>query len=206
MMDATGADPDSLRRGPGATALDLGGRKYSRKSFHFFQKAGPLPEKELKFYLYKIINYLELVLIASNRVNRFKAEAVNSALINAISKIAEDFGLVQSIHNFLVEKGSVQKKTYRVSDLRKFPDYAKILGFKDNKRFKPDKLVPFVVPYGWIRHYIAHETAILPPDEDMKLPDNRDYILDDERPIPQFLKEIMSQALYWKIKSFRLRP
>ena len=93
-------------------------------------------------------------------------------------------------------------RTYRVRDLRKFPEYARIIGYKDNKRFKADKLIKFVLPRGWIDNYYLHVTPILPHGADRKLRD-ADYILDNERPIPQEIKEAVAQAIYWEIKEFR---
>lgn len=87
--------------------------------------------------------------------------------------------------------------------MRKFPAYASILSFKDNKRFKPDKVIEFTIPLGWIRNYLVHATAVLPHGADRKLR-NAEYILDDERPIPEVIKEALSEALYWEIKDFRL--
>jgi hypothetical protein len=96
----------------------------------------------------------------------------------------------------------VDKRIYRVSDLRKFPEYARILKFKDNKRYKPGKLIPFTFSRGWMRNFYLVERPVLPPGADMKLRDAH-YILDDERPIPEAVKEAVSQALYWEIKEFR---
>ena len=182
--------------------MDMSGHEYSKQSFEFYRDVLPCTEKELKFYLYKLIQYLELLLIASNRSNRIKTYAVNNAMQYSFQKIAEDFNLEKAIHNFLIEQGSVVKKMYRVSDLRKFPEYARILGFKDNKRYKPDKLIPFTIPRGWMRNYYALERPVLPHGADMKLRD-ADYILDDERYIPPEIKEAAARALYWEILEFR---
>jgi hypothetical protein len=130
-----------------------------------------------------IFQQIELLFIASARGAKYKTYAVNEALQRALVKLADDFDLTNSIHNFLIEKGSVAKRIYRVADLRKFSEYARILGFKDNKRYKPDKLISFIRPHGWIKTYFLVEKAVLPHGADMKLRDAL-YILDDERYIP----------------------
>jgi transcriptional regulator with XRE-family HTH domain len=202
ILEATGADPSTLRAGREAKAMDMMGHEYSKKSLEFYRGVLPCTEKELKFHLYKIIQYLELLLIASNRSNQIKTYAVNGAIQESFQKIAEDFNLEKAIHNFLIEQGRVDKRIYRVSDLRKFPEYARILKFKDNKRYKPGKLIPFTFSRGWMRNFYLVERPVLPPGADMKLRDAH-YILDDERPIPEAVKEAVSQALYWEIKEFR---
>jgi transcriptional regulator with XRE-family HTH domain len=202
ILEATGADPVSLLAGHDAKAMDMMGCEFNKKSHESYKGVLPCIEKELKFYLYKTIQYLELLLIASNRLNQIKMNAVNHAIQESFQKIAENFNLEKGIHNFLIEQGSVDKKNYRVSDLRKFPEYARILGFKDNKRYKPDKLIPFTIPRGWMRNYYAVEKPVLPPGANMKLRDAH-YILDDEHSIPDIVKEAISQALYWEIKEFR---
>lgn len=87
-------------------------------------------------------------------------------------------------------------------DLRKFSEYARIIGYKDNKRHKPDKLISFNIPRGWIVEYFLHEKAVLPHGADRKLRDAM-YLIDDERPIPPEVKEAADQALYWEIIEFR---
>jgi transcriptional regulator with XRE-family HTH domain len=205
ISEATAADPHTLRDNQGSKPLDLAGNQYSPESHEFLKNVLPFTDVELRFYLHKLINYFELLLIFANRANRFRAYGVNCAIQQAATEIAEDFGLLQGIHNFLVEKGSVDKRTYRVSDLRKFPAYAQILGFKDDKRFKPDKRIDFVITRGWMKHYILGEVPILPHGADMKLRD-AEYILDAERYIPPEIKEAFDQALYWEIRDFRLLP
>jgi hypothetical protein len=127
---------------------------------------------------------------------------VNGAIQESFQEIAKDFNLEKAIHNFLIEQGRVDKRIYRVSDLRKFSEYARILGFKDNKRYKPDKRISFTFSRGWMRNYYLMENPVLPHGADMKLRDAK-YIFDDERPIPDIVKEAISQALYWEIKEFR---
>jgi DNA-binding XRE family transcriptional regulator len=202
ILEATGADPVSLRAGLEAKAMDMMGNEYSKEALTILENILPFTDKELRYYLHKLIQYLELLLIASNRRGKFKAYAMNGAIQESFQKLAEDFDLEKAIHNFLIEQGSVDKKIYRVSDLRKFTEYARILGFKDNKRFKPDKLITFTVPRGWMRNYYVMETPVLPHGADMKLRD-AEYFLDDERKIPDVIKEAIAQALYWKIELFR---
>ncbi len=55
---------------------------------------------------------------------------VDRALQAALMKIADDFRLTQSIHQILIDSGRSDKRKYRVSDLRKFLEYARILGYK----------------------------------------------------------------------------
>ncbi|HMJ89444.1 MAG TPA: hypothetical protein VK530_06490, partial [Candidatus Acidoferrum sp.] len=94
---------------------------------------------------------------------------------------------------------------YRVSDLRKFTEYARIIGYKDNKRYKPGKLISFNIPWGWMVEYLLYEKAVLPHGADRKLRD-AEYILDDERPLSPLIKEAMEQALYWEIIEFKNGP
>ncbi len=202
IMEATGADPATLRGPRDGIAMAMSGGAYKKDSLKRYKTFVPLNDDELRRYLHTLIRYLELLLIASNRGGKFKTHAVNFALQDSFLKIAKDFGLEEGIHSFLTEKGSVAKRIYRVGDLRKFPEYARLLGFKDNKRFKADKRVPFSLPHGWIRDFFVLETLVLPTGADMKLRPGT-YILDDERPIPEVVKEVVSQALYWEINEFR---
>jgi hypothetical protein len=204
ILEATGADPVSLRSGRSARALDMSGAEYSKSAFEFYQKVLPADDREFRHCALTLSHYIQLMLIASNRANQWKMRAVVAALQNSFHKIAADFQLEDGIHRFLTENGHVDKRRYRVSDLRTFPDFARIIGFKDDKRFSLDKLVPYDRPKGWIPDYFLVENPFLPPDADMKLRPNADYILDNERPIPAALKEIIDQALYWEIKEFRL--
>ena len=95
-------------------------------------------------------------------------------------------------------------------DLRKFPQYARLIGFKDNKRFKPDKKITFNIPTGWIPGFDhIHEQPVLPTVLEKKFAAKQIHI-DFNRPIPDTpeFKEIMeaqSKALYWKIKNVVLR-
>jgi DNA-binding XRE family transcriptional regulator len=202
IMEATGADPVSLRAGREAKAMDMMGCEFSKRSYEFYKHALPCDEKEWKFLLVKIFHQLQLLFGASNRGGKYKTYAVNAALQEAMTKIADDFNLTDSIRNYLIEKGEVDKRIYRVSDLRKFSQYARILGFKDNKRYKPGTLIPFKIPHGWLRNYFVHEKPVLPPGADLKLLDAK-YIIDDERFIPDLIKEAVAQALYWEIIEFR---
>ena len=203
-MEATGAEPVQLRAGANGKALDMMGQEYSKDSYEFFKHVIPCTDDECRLLLGKIISYAELLLIASQRGTQYKTYAVFGEIVEAFKRIAENFNLKPSIHRFLVEKGSVGKRNYRVSDLRKFPEFARIIGFKDNKRFALDKLIPHVRPRGWMIDYFLDEEPVLPSDAEMKLHPNAAYIIDAERSIPKAWKEIFDQALYWKIKEFRI--
>ena len=202
IMEATGADPVHLRAG--AKAMDMMGREYTKDSYEFLRNVLPCTDDECRLLLGKIVSYAELLLVASQRGTQYKTRAVFAETVEALENIAEAFNLKRSIHSFLIEKGSVDKRNYRVSDLRKFPEFARIIGFKDDKRFSPDKLVPHVRPRGWIPDYFLDEEPVLPPDAEMKIRPNAVYIIDAERPIPNALRDIIDQALYWRIKEFRL--
>jgi hypothetical protein len=202
IMDATGADPASLISGKQAGALNVLGGQYDKDSIKFYRSVLPCDEKESNYLMQKAFQSFQLLFIAAHRGGKYKTHAVNSALQNALLNLADDFDLTKSIHQFLVEQGMTDNRTYRVRDLRKFPEYARIIGYKDNKRFKADKLIKFVLPRGWIDNYYLHVTPILPHGADRKLRD-ADYILDNERPIPQEIKEAVAQAIYWEIKEFR---
>ena len=204
IMEATGADPTSLRTGQNGKALDMMGDHYSRSSFDFYHKVLPCDEKEFRYLALSLSHYIQLMLIASNRGNGLKMRAVFSEIQQSFVGIAEDFHLKDAIHNFLIENNHVEKRKYRVSDLRKFPGFASIIGYTDAKRFSPDKIIPYNRPKGWIPDYILVEKPILPPDAEMKLQPNASYIIDSERPIPKELLRIYNQAIYWEIEEFRL--
>lgn len=203
IMEATGADPASLQSGPSGKALDMRGEEYSKSSFEFYRKVMPGGEREFQHFALILSHQIQLMLMASNRTNVMKMRAVYAALQNSFLKLASDFALTDGINRHLIAAGSVDKRKYRVSDLRKFPDFARIIGYKDDKRFRPDKLIPYDRPKGWMSEYFLHEVPILPPDSEMKLRPDADYILVDDRPIPQALQDIIDQALYWEIKEFR---
>ena len=99
----------------------------------------------------------------------------------------------------------MRKRKYRVGDLRKFPAYARLIGFQDQRRYRPDKVVEFTVPHGRMDHHTLVESPVLPHGADRKLRD-AEFILDADRPIPEVVKEAVAQALYWKIESFTLVP
>jgi DNA-binding XRE family transcriptional regulator len=143
IMENTAADPSSLRAGKDATAKDMIGEPYSKKSLALLKGVLPFTDKQFGHYLHALIRYLELLLISSNRGSKFKVYGVNAAIQGAFLKIAQDFNLEESIDSFLREKGSMEKRIYRVGDLRKFPDYARIIGFKDNRKYKSEKLITF---------------------------------------------------------------
>ena len=99
-------------------------------------------------YRQTLFTWIELLLIASERAGQSKTDAVVTNIQTFLKKLAVDFNLDKNITGFLVERGSVRKRSYLVSDLRKFPAYATIIGCKDNKRFKPEKILAFEIPTG----------------------------------------------------------
>jgi len=202
-LEATGADPVSLLAGPDAKALDTRGLPYTKEAYTLPHSAPGYDEKELNLFLIKIFHQLQLLFLASNRGGKYKMFVVNRALQAAMMKTAVDFRLTQSIYKILIDSGHSEKRKYRVSDLRKFSEYARILGYKDDNRYEPDKLIEFVLPSGWLMGYFLMEIPVLPHGADMKL-QNAKYILDSERYIPPEIKEAVDQALYWKIEEFRL--
>ncbi|MBM3877033.1 MAG: helix-turn-helix transcriptional regulator [Verrucomicrobia bacterium] len=206
IAEATKADPKILLKGPGTTALDAMGQCYSKESFQHLDGVVPMTDKELQHYLNSLIGFLELLLIASHRAGKVKTHAVNAAVQNAFQKIADDFNLLPGIEGFLKEQGSVRHRRYRVGDLRKFPDYARLIGFQDQRRYRPDKVIEFIIPHGWMDHYYLDESAVLPPGADLKLRPNTSYFLDTRRHIPEVVKEAIAKALYWKIESFTPVP
>lgn len=203
IMEATGANPASLLAGPNAEAQDMFGCEFTKEALDSYRRVAPCDEKEMKFLLMKIFHQLQLLYVVANRTAKFRTYVINDALQRTLLALANDFDLTKSINRFLIENGRVDKRNYRVSDLRKFPGYAQILGYKDTKRTKPDKIVSFVLPKGWIRDYFVHEKPVLPHGADMKLRPNATYILDDERFIPPEVQEAVDQALYWEILDFR---
>jgi DNA-binding XRE family transcriptional regulator len=202
ILEATGADPVSLLAGREAKAMDMMGCEYSKSSYDFYRTVLPCDDKEWMELMMAIFHQLQLLFVVSNRGGKFKTYAVNSALQTALAKLAHDFNLTKSIHNYLLENGHIAKRIYRVSDLRKFSEYARILGYKDNKRYKPDKLIPFTIPRGWLYDYVLSEKPVLPHGADMKMR-HATYVLDSQRYIPPEVKEALAQTLYWEILEFR---
>lgn len=202
ILEATGADPVSLLAGHDAKALDTMGDEYTKDSYEISKIIPPYNQKEMLSLFIKIFHQIQLLFLASNRGGRFKVYAINSALQKALMNLADNFDLTNSIKTILIENRDFDRRKYRVSDLRKFSEYAHILRYKDDKRYKPDKLIEFVLPRGWLVNYYLVEIPVLPPGADMKLRD-ADYILDRERHLPPAIKEAFDQALYWKIEEFR---
>jgi DNA-binding XRE family transcriptional regulator len=202
ILEATGADPVSLLVGPDAKAKDVMGHEYSKKSYDFYKNAIRFDEMEMRILLLKIFHQLQLLYHASNCGGKFKTYVLNSALQNALCQLASDFNLTGTINRILIDAGQFHKRIYRIGDLRKFSEYAAILGYKDDKSYAPDDLKEFSVPHGWITSYWLVEKPVLPPGADMKLR-NATYILDSERPIPPEVQEALDQALYWEITEFR---
>ena len=205
IAEATKAAPESLLKGPGTAALDALGQPYTRESFQQLTALLPMTDDELRHDLDSLIRYLELLLIASNRAGTSKTLGVNAAVQAAFAKIADDFNLLPGIKGFLLERGHVRKRKYRVGDLRQFPAYARLIGFQDHRRYRPDRVIAFTIPHGWMEHYTLVESPVLPHGADRKLRD-AEYILDTERPMPEVVKEAVAQALYRKIESFTHLP
>ena len=205
VAEATNADPATLLQGPGATVLDRMDHPYSKDSLQFLKDVMPMTDKELQYYLQTHVRYLKLLLIGSERGGKFKAYGVIAAIQDAFQKIAKDFNLTPSIERFLIEKSSFEKRKYRVEDLRKFPAYARLLGFKDKRSCKPETVIAFTIPKGWIQAYTLRESPVLPHGADRKLRD-AEYIMDEDRPIPPEVREAISEALYWKIETFEMDP
>jgi transcriptional regulator with XRE-family HTH domain len=202
IAEATAADPELLLKGPGAKAVDRLGMPYTKASLELLKAILPMTPEELAYHRDSHARYVELLLAAAERAGKFKAYGITAALQQAFAKLAEDFDLVPSIHSVLVERGSVRRRKYRVEDLRKFPDYARLLGFKDQKGYRPAKVIEFTLPHGWIDSDYLMEEPVLPPGADMKLNGRADYLLDFDRPIPKEIEEAFAQALYWKINAF----
>jgi transcriptional regulator with XRE-family HTH domain len=202
ILEATGADPISLLAGPDAKAVDVRGSEYTKEAYALYKTILPCDEREMRFLLLKIFNQLQLLFVASHRGGKFKTYVLNSALQTALVNLADDFGLEKSIHKLLIDNGHVDKRIYRVSDLRKFSEYARILGYEDDDQFAPDDLKHFVLPRGWLVPYFLIEKPILPHGADMKLRIAK-YVLDNERYIPPEIEEAIAQALYWEITEFR---
>jgi transcriptional regulator with XRE-family HTH domain len=74
IAEATHADPRSLLQGVDAIALDVGGEPYSKPSFERTKALLACLKNEPQHYLYELIRYLELLLIASNRTGKFKLQ------------------------------------------------------------------------------------------------------------------------------------
>ena len=205
IAEATGADPATLLQGAGAQALDRMGQPYSKASLEFMKSVLLMTDDELRYHLHSLVRYTELLLIASNRAGKFKTHGVNAAIQESFQKIADDFDLLPSINAFLIEKGAFDKRKYLVADLRKFPAYARILGFQDKRSYQPTTLIEFTIPKGWMRDYILVATPVLPHGADRKLRD-AEYFFDDERPIPPEVKEALAEATHWRIESFQENP
>ena len=200
MLEATGANPTALLKGK---ALDMDGKPFTKESSDNFKALVSCVDNR-QHYRQMLFSWIELILIASERAGQSKTDAVVVNIQTFLKKLAVDFNLDKNIKGFLVERGSIKKRSYRVSDLRKFPAYAKIIGFKDNKRFKPQKILAFEMPAGWIHDFaLLNEHPILPRELEKKYRD-KTYLLDFERPLPKDIQEDVSKALYWRIDKFRL--
>ena len=205
ILEATGANPVELRAG--RKAVDTFNRPYTKESYQLYQSYLQESRHDLSYYMGHLAHWIQLLLIASQRSGQDKLQQVFAAVQRFLAKTAEEFDLKKNIHGFLIEKAQVLKRKYLVSDLRKFPEYARIIGFKDNKRFKPSKVIDFAIPFGWIVEFSRlHEKVIFPPEINRKL-GKKNFIVDTSRPIPDTpefkeLKEALPHALYWRIKKF----
>jgi transcriptional regulator with XRE-family HTH domain len=205
ILEATGANPAELRAG--RKAVDLFDRPYTKQSYETYKDWLEKSQHSLDYYNFHLTRFIQLLLISSERAGQAKLHSVVAALQNSFAKIADDFDLKKNIYGFLIERGHVRKRIYLVRDLRKFPKYADLIGFKDNKRFKRDKKISFDIPEGWILGFDQLvEKAVFPKEIDKKLGD-RHYVVDTNRPIPdtpefKVFKEALPTVLYWRIKSF----
>lgn len=205
ILEATGVNPSELAAG--RKAVDVKGNSFTKQSYEDYQKWILDSGHSVEYYQSQLVRFVELLLISSERAGQAKLHSVVAALQNAFAKIAEDFDLTKNINGFLIEKGLIRKRTYLVRDLRKFPEYARRIEFKDNKRFKPNKRIKFDIPNGWLADFDQLvEQPVFPKDVERKLAD-KDYIIDFNRPIPNTpefkdLNEALPKALYWIIEKF----
>ena len=205
ILEATGANPSELAAG--RKAVDSKGNPYTKQSYEDYKKWLQYSRHSIEYYRSHLIRFVDLLLISSERAGHAKLHSVVAALQNAFVKIAEDFDLKKNINGYLIEQGHVRKRAYLVRDLRKFPEYARLIGFKDNKRFKPDKKIKFEIPNGWIVEFDQFiEQPVFPKEIEKKLADKH-YIIDFNRPIPDTpefkdINEALPKLLYWKIRRF----
>jgi DNA-binding XRE family transcriptional regulator len=205
ILEATGVNPRELAAG--RKAVDANGNVYTKKSYEDYKKWIESSHYSKEYYHNHLARYVGLLLISSERAGKARLHSVNAALQNAFAKTAEDFDLKNGIIGFLIENGHVRKRAYLVRDLRKFPEYARRLAFKDNKRFKPAKKIQFDIPVGWLDDFDRLvEHPMFPKDIEKKLAGKR-YIIDFNRPIPNTpefkdLNEALPKLLYWKITKF----
>lgn len=200
IFEATGANPTALLKGE---ALDMDGKPFTKESCAHYKAMVSLVDYR-NHDRNSIHSWVDLLLIASERAGQDKSNSVGVAIAQSLKKLAIDFNLEKNIYGFLIERGAVRKRAYRVGELRKFADYAKIIGFIDDKRYKPDKIVKFEIPHGWIPDFAwLSEKPILSRELAQK---NKDtvYLIDTELPIPKEVQDMVAQALYWKIEEFRL--
>ncbi len=205
IMEATGADPAALRTGTTGKAMDMAGHEYTKASFRFYHKGFPCDAKEFRYLALTLSHYMQLMLVASTRGGQLKMRAVFSKIQDSFVTIADESRLTAGIHNYLTENGHVDRRKYRVSDLRKFPEFARIIRYKDDKRFSANKIISYNRPKGWILEYVLIESPVLPHRRGNETHAHRVVkIIDNERPMPEELRRIVEQALYWKIEEFRL--
>ena len=118
IMEATGADPAALRSTTTGKAMDMAGHKYTKSSFKFYHKGIPCDPKEFRYLALTLSHYMQLMLLASNRDGQLKMRAVFSKIQESFVTIAAASRLKDGIHNYLTENGYVDRRKYRVSDLR----------------------------------------------------------------------------------------
>ena len=199
ILEATGVNPSELAAG--RKAVDVKGNSFTKQSYEDYKKWILDSGHSVEYYQSHLVRYIELLLISSERAGQTKLHSVVAALQNAFAKIAEDFDLTKNINGLIIEKGLIRKRTYLVRDLRKFPEYARRIEFKDNKRFKPNKRIKFDIPNGCLADFDRLvEQPVFSKDIERKLAD-KDYIIDFNRPIPNTpefkdLNEALPKALY----------
>jgi DNA-binding XRE family transcriptional regulator len=200
ILETTGANPTALLKGK---ALDRDGKPFTKESSEKYKALASCVDSR-QHHRQTLFSWIELLLIASERAGQSKMDAVVANIQIFLKKLAVDFNLDKNIKGFLVEHGSVRKRSYRVSDLRKFPAYAKIIGYTDNKRFKPEKILAFEIPTGWIHDFAAlDECPVLPKDLEKKYR-GKIRIIGFDRPLSKEIQEDFSKALFWKIRKFIL--
>jgi hypothetical protein len=205
ILEATGAKTAELAAG--RKGVDVQGNPYTNESYEKYKAWTQQTQQNVEYYLFHLTRQVQLLLICSQRSGQDKLHSAMAALQDALAKIATDFDVKKNIYGFLIEKGSVRKRTYRVSDLRKFPDYAQLIGFKDNPRFNPDKTIKFDIPNGWINEFDSlAEKPMLSEEIERKFA-GKTGLIDWNLPMPdkpefKELIEGLPKALYWTIVKF----
>lgn len=204
IMDATGALPRSLLRGK--SALGMEGQPYSKEAHDAFINLPLNHEVDFQHYVIAAKRYLHLLLMGAHRAPRGKFYACFDSFTRFLKQAADEFDLEKHIDGFLKEQGSALTCIYLVRDLRRFPEYARILGYKDNKRFKPDRQVTFPIAFGWIPKFaLLRMVPVLPKDAPKEFREKH-YVLDFDRPLPKEIWDYLSSTkMVWRIKEFTPR-